>query len=62
MVARADFISSVSEDYRYFYAAKLCSALSVIICIDSVLLRYPHPIKAFLIILGLDYSRIIDLL
>ena len=61
-MARADFITSVAEEYRYPFLAELCGALSILICIDSILSRYPYPSKAFTIQIGSDCSDFLDTL
>ena len=60
IIAWASFILSVAEEYRYSFTAELCTVLSIIVCIDSILSRYPHPTTAIIIEIGSDCSNILD--
>ena len=62
VVARADFITLVVEEYCHPFSVELCRALLILICIDSILLRYLHPSKAFTIQISSNYSSILDTL
>jgi hypothetical protein len=59
IVARGDLISLVLEEYHYLYAAELCSALSVIVGIDSILSRYPYISTTFETEIGSDCQLVI---
>ena len=60
IIARASFISSVAEEYRHPFVAELCGVLSIMVCIDSILLRYPHPTTVIIIEIGSDCSNVLD--
>ena len=47
IVAHGDFISLVLEEYCHLYAVELCGVLSIMVGIDSILSRYPHPSTVF---------------
>ena len=60
IIAQVSFISSVAEEYRYPFAAELYGVLSIIVCIDSILSRYPHFSTIIIIEIGSDCSNILD--
>ena len=62
VVARADFITSVAEEYHHPFLVELYGALSILICINSILSRYPYPSKAFTIQIGSNCSGFLDTL
>ena len=55
VVARGDFILSVTKEYRYLYSAEFYRALSIKISINTLLLLYPHPSISFELPIGSDY-------
>ena len=62
IVARGDFISSVSEEYRYLYAAELCGTLLIMIFTNAILSRYPHLSAALITKIGSDCQSVINLI
>ena len=43
IVSLRNFISLVAEAYRYPYVAELYDILSIVVMINTILLRYPYP-------------------
>ena len=62
IVARGDFISSISEEYRHLHIAELCSTFSIIVFIDAILSRYPYLSIAFKIKIRSNCQLVINLL
>ena len=60
VIARANFIFLVSEEYWHQFAAELCRVLSIIEYIDSILSRTPNLTTKFSVEIGSDYSSILD--
>ena len=60
IIANGDFMTTVAEEYRHPYAAKICSILSYLIMINNILFKYPNILKKVKIVVGSDYQIVID--
>ena len=60
VVAEGDFISSVLIEYAHPFAVKICGALTIIIIIDYVLIRFPNIILEMDITISLDCQSALD--
>ena len=60
IVARGDFISSVSEEYWHPYVAEICRLLSITISVDSILSRFSYPSIVFETKISSNCQSVID--
>ena len=54
IIAKGDFISSVSKEYTHPFAAEICRVLAIIIVINYILTKYPTTLSTLYLKIGSD--------